>query len=227
MNTHKDPTSSENRPAVDEQRRRLTKGGLAAPIVIGALLSRPVLGAAPHNCTISGQISGNVSTHGTPVDCKTLGRSPGYWKTHNPWPNPTVYGSPAAGTCVTNATVGTRFNGFQINGATFLAAFRCKKGVVLDPQSTDWSTTTTKATMLQVLNTGGGLNDTAIFALGRATVASLLNSLFYAPNYPLKPEQVIAMFNAVYLGGKYQVNPTTFWDRDQVKIYFESLYGSL
>jgi hypothetical protein len=74
MNTPIDPQAQENRPQINEQRRRLTKGGLAAPIVVGALLSRPVLGAAPHNCTISGQLSGNVSTH-TQGDCTLLGKS--------------------------------------------------------------------------------------------------------------------------------------------------------
>lgn len=81
--------------------------------------------------------------------------------------------------------------------------------------------------MRQVINTPGGLNDTIVAALGRATVASLLNSYAFAPNYPLTAVQIIRMFNAVYMGGTYQVNSTTFWNRDQVKSYFESLYGAV
>ncbi len=226
-NTPEEGKSPEVRPQVDEQRRRLTKGGLAAPIVMGTLLSRPVLGAAPHNCTISGQLSGNASPRGTPVNCKTLGRSPEYWKTHQTWPAPFAWGAPAPGECPGQNTTGTLFNGFTINGATLEIAFKCKDGAVLDPMASNFNTVTSAATMLQVLNTGGGLNDTTIAALGRATVASLLNSVFYAPNYPLTPEKVIAMFNAVYKGGSYYVNPTTPWNRDQVKAYFESLYGDL
>lgn len=232
MNTPIEPLAQDSRPKINEQRRRLAKGGLAAPVVLGTLLSRPVLGAAPHNCTISGQLSGNVSTHGTPVDCKTLGRSPGYWKQPqkaSEWPAPLVYATVADGQCATSSVIGTRFNGFSMTGTAALAnAFKCSSGVVLDPNDANFGATNTKkATMVQVLSTGGGLNDTAIKALGRATVASLLNSVKFAPDYPLTPAQVIAMFNAVYQGGKYQVNPTTQWDRDQVKNYFESLYGNL
>lgn len=79
MNTPIEPKDQDSLPQIDEQRRRLSKGGLAAPIVLGTLLSRPVLGAAPYNCTISGQLSGNTSSHGKPVPCNTLGKSPGYW----------------------------------------------------------------------------------------------------------------------------------------------------
>jgi len=80
------------------------------------------------------------------------------------------------------------------------------------------------ATLLQVLQTGGGLNDKDIAALGRAAVASLLNAANFAPDYPLTGKQVIDMFNAVCNGGVYQINDSTFWNADQVKTYFESLY---
>ena len=76
MNTPIEPNTPDTRPQVNEQRRRLTKGGLAAPVVMGTLLSRPVLGAAPHHCTISGQVSGNMSTHDQSILCSNLGRSP-------------------------------------------------------------------------------------------------------------------------------------------------------
>jgi len=79
------------------------------------------------------------------------------------------------------------------------------------------------ATLLQIVAAEG--NDNGLVSLGRAAVASLLNAYKFAPDYPLTPQQVVAMFNAVYMGGTYQVNPTTSWDRGQVKAYFESLYG--
>lgn len=59
-------------PQVDANRRRLTKAGLAAPAVLGVLASRPVLASVPWKCTISGQISGNVSGHELET-CTTLG----------------------------------------------------------------------------------------------------------------------------------------------------------
>ena len=68
---HSTPEAS---PKIDQQRRRLAKGGLAAPVVIGTLLSRPVLGATPWKCTVSGQLSGNVSGHETET-CAALGKS--------------------------------------------------------------------------------------------------------------------------------------------------------
>lgn len=221
-------------------RRRFTRAGAAAPVVLGSLISRPVLATGdrpPYNCTISGKMSGNLSSHPNQVDCKTLGHSPGYWKNHTGWPGGLVAGSLPNATCdfTADAPAGTKFNGLSINGATLADAFKRKSYgepgkescVVLDRGDADWGLVTRKATLLQVLNTGGGLNESTYKALGRATVASLLNSLAFAPTYPLTPQQVITMFNAVYGGGTYQVNATTFWNADQVKAYFESLYGAI
>jgi hypothetical protein len=273
MNTPIEPKAEITHPQVDEKRRRLAKGGLAAPIVLGTLLSRPVLGAAPYNCTISGQMSGNVSSHGEPVSCRSLGVSPGYWMNHEAWPTPYVFGAPAAGQCPVDssstgaATVGTRFNQASALGSTFLDVFRCvaitetkttttngqclvkyttgpKKGQcktynqvpstttssvqtgseVVSPSDPRFSTGV-PATLLQVLQAGGGLNGTVITSLGRAAVASLLNAANFAPNYPLTCKQVIDMFNAVCDGGVYPINDSVSWNADQVKKYFESLYS--
>lgn len=67
-----DPVSKPSAGQPDALRRKLTKGGLAAPVVLATLASKPVLGAVPWNCTISGQISGNVSGHGE-NNCDTVG----------------------------------------------------------------------------------------------------------------------------------------------------------
>ncbi len=74
MNNPIEHSTPEASPKIDQQRRRLAKGGLAAPVVIGTLLSRPVLGATPWKCTVSGQLSGNVSGHETET-CAALGKS--------------------------------------------------------------------------------------------------------------------------------------------------------
>jgi len=214
MNTPIDPQTQENRPQINEQRRRLAKGGLAAPIVVGTLLSRPVLGAAPHNCTISGQISGNVSTHeqGT---CSLLGRSPGYWKNHFP----------------TTPTPAPAFN------SVFADAYSWKpqnSNVVLLAPATSAGTDDLQAnpTLLQILQSTVGMRPNFNYpALGRAAVACYLNASIGAPgnppwpDFPLKPADVVEMFNAVYAGGTYQINPTTSWNVDQVMAYFESLYN--
>ena len=61
-------------------------------------------------------------------------------------------------------------------------------------------------TLLQVLSLqGGGLN-----ALGRHTVAALLNAASANVNYNLTPQQVIDMFNAVFPGGDYETLKNLF-----------------
>jgi hypothetical protein len=251
-------------PTVNTARRRLAKGGLAAPVVLATLASKNALAAAPYNCTISGQLSGNTSSHGDPVDCSKLGRSPGFWKEDQKageWPSPYVYGVPEEGTCPVPTTTGTRFNAATALGSTFLDMYHCvpimeskdvetktciklRNGICKEYKTVTTTTmvqvgsevvtsgdsrfpTGVPATLAQVLQAGGGLNETSIFALGRAAVASLLNAAKFAPDYPLTVKQVIDMFNAVCQGGSYQVNDTVAWNADQVKNYFESLYGGL
>lgn len=254
MKTPIEPRVPDGSPQVDEQRRRLTKGGLAAPIVLGTLLSRPVLGAAPYNCTISGQLSGNVSSHGTPVDCSTLGLSPGFWRQERKeWPN-FIYGSgmidgnfkPIASPTLDGSKESTE--GTLFTTAGFANAFKCIEETstmtvttghgknqktetvtetvcrIVSYGDPDFSTAG-NATLLQVVANGG--NDNGLDALGRAAVASLLNAYEFAPDYPLTPQDVVEMFNAVHAGGSYMVNPTTSWDASQVMAYFESLYKSV
>jgi hypothetical protein len=207
MNTPNDQVASETRAPVDEQRRRLTKGGLAAPIVIGTLLSRPVLGAAPYNCTISGQLSGNVSSHGNPVNCKTLGLSPGYWKNHpSDW-------SPLLPNALFKSVFANAYWWKAANPSEVELAPPSTAGFNADP------------TLMQVLTSTAGMRPNLNYpALGRAAVASWLNAYHKAPNYPLTQAEVVAMFNAVYSGGRY--DPTRLnWDANQVKTYFESLYS--
>lgn len=215
---------------VSASRRQFAKAGAAAPVVLGSLLSKPALAAQPYNCTISGQMSGNASPRPGKVDCKTIGKSPGYWKNASAWPTGTLKGNSPTASCSFGGNKGTAFNGFSSGGQTLTDAFRfkaessgCNTYGYRDPMFT---TCSGKATMLQVLNTPGGLNDTMIYALGRATVATILNALSIGPDYPISAAQAIKMFNAVCpLGGKYQVNTSVFWDDNQVLAYFQSLYS--
>lgn len=207
MNTPSEPNAQDTRPQVDEQRRRLTKGGLVAPVVIGTLLSRPVLGAAPYNCTISGQISGNVSAHGPDQSC-ILGDAPSTWAALSTWPSP--------------YTPGTQFN------AAFADAYKRKT----EPGGTTRLVNTSAngsqpATLLDVLTLPASSTDAPPNPeLGKAAVASLLNAVKYAPDYPLTPGQVIEMFNATYNGGTYNVNGTVLWNAATVLAYFKSLMPS-
>ncbi|MES9869284.1 MAG: hypothetical protein ABW149_06235 [Sedimenticola sp.] len=71
--------------SVDQTRRRLTKAGLAAPVIM-SLASRPALANTRNFCTISGW--GSVHPSGRPEDHTCEGRSPGFWKTY--WAGPTA-----------------------------------------------------------------------------------------------------------------------------------------
>jgi hypothetical protein len=71
---------------VSASRRQFAKAGAATPVVLGSLLSKPALATQPYNCTVSGKISGNTSPRPGKVDCKTIGKSPGYWKNATSWP---------------------------------------------------------------------------------------------------------------------------------------------
>jgi hypothetical protein len=214
-------------------RRRFAKAGAASSVVLGSLVAKPVLAYTDkqiYHCTVSGQLSGNFSSHPDVIDCKALGKSPGYWKNNGPWPAGTVQGALNAGMCSSTANstpVGTYFNGFSSGGSTLINAFKRKTVnstcLIYNLKESAFGTCTAKATMLQILNTGGGSNDSTIASFGRATIASLLNAL--RGNYPITPKQVIDMFNAVVNTGSYKLNTTKSWSMAEVQTYFESLYS--
>jgi hypothetical protein len=223
-------------------RRRFARGGAAAGAVLGSLASKPVLGTtSTYWCTVSGKLSGNLSNHtDVSFNCKSLGWAPSGWKTKT-WPDGFMKGTLPNKFCsFSGGAAGTSFNGYTADGRTLLAAFKMVSqgspstavcAIVDAKNPTAFSTGTANATMLQVLETGGALNDTAIGPLGRATIASLLNAKTYGGangDYPLTQGQIIDMFNAVYLGGLYKVPKYNVeWSAAQVQNYFESLYGAM
>lgn len=208
-------TTTEGDRPVNRSRRRFTRGGFAAPVVLGSLISKPVLGAGvPYICSVSGKMSGNTSGPARgEVDCSALGRSPGYWKNHNNW----VGYNRGDGKCP--APTGSTFT--EAFGVDVFRSHDCK---VYETRGT-YPPGSRPATMLQVLQEGGG----GVKSLARAAIASLLNasSPAYRSSYPLTPSEVIRLFNGVYQGGMVQVNGSVYWDSSQVKEYFESLYGGL
>ncbi len=97
----------------------------------------------------------------------------------------------------------------------------CSPGYWKQPQHfSEWTapyTTTTQfssvfenafpgKTLLQVLDLGGG----GLNALGRQTVAALLNAANPDVDFTYTEAEVINMFNAVYLGGDYETLKNTF-----------------
>ena len=211
-------------------RRRFAAAGTAAPIVLGSLVSKPVLASAPYNCTISGQMSNNASPHPGTATCSTLGGSPEYWKTQASWPAGLRAGTLPDDNCNfgSSSNVGTIFNGFSVAGTAALSSsFMYKKNAsacrVYD-LSEGFPGGCVAATMLQVLATAG-IDDRPAKSLGRAAIASLLNAILHGSDYPLNAKQVIDMYNAVCGGGTYKVNASTFWTAAQVQAYFASLYS--
>jgi hypothetical protein len=191
MNEHDNKPSVETTTpqagAVDEARRRITRGGAAGAGVLISVASRSAFGTSTWGtCTGSELASGNLSRDGAPRPC---GCSPGYWKSSNPngtavWndPNliPATYGP------------GQSFN--TIFGVTF---FKASDGVTLRnavdktklpyQQPGGWCPT----------NKASNMQNVAFHA-----VAALLNAQFYGSRYPVtglqSPTSVITAFQNAF-----------------------------
>ncbi|MCP5278715.1 MAG: hypothetical protein H6935_10200 [Thiobacillus sp.] len=222
-----DPKQQHSAP-INEGRRKLTKASLAAPVVLGTLASRPVLADA-WNCTISGQISGNISRPGK-VDCATLGQSPSYYAGLAPtsWPGGTDFVQNDGDIRKFKNTPNTQsikfadaFERFKINDANFTG-----NPTVLDVLRGDWDLSDNNKG-LRVRQVGGF--DTANgIVLGQEAIAAYMNAVDPTnghPTFPISGPQVVAMFNAVILsGGRY--DPTGVnWDITAVISYFQSLHA--
>jgi hypothetical protein len=213
-------------------RRHFAKAGVAAPVVLGSLLSKPALGAG-YTCTISGQMSGNTSSHPTANTCSELGSTPALWVA-NAWP--TASGAPAKGNnpatapsfCKWNGALvkGSTFSGYSNGGSTLGGYFFFNPGTACSNTlaSVAGGSSTEAATMLQVLNATVVSGD--VFDLGREIVAAILSSLNAPNTYPVRVPMLIDMFNKVApAGGTYQFpNSTKTWTRAQVLTYLKSLH---
>jgi hypothetical protein len=199
-------------------RRRLAKAGLASPVVLGSLMSKPVLGADPlYHCTPSGQQSGNLSR--TTIGSCKIGISPAAWAIDSAWPSPVTKGTDPA----SNGNSGCSFNGQTVRGTAFdgFSGLAATFGLSADGCTVVTSGYSTSATMLQVLKATA---TTAPFGLGRETIAAILNALRYGSGFPVTVSRVIEMFNAVRSGGTCLVNSVP-WSASQVRTYFASLHG--
>lgn len=221
----------------DLSRRRFTRAGLSGSVVLGSLASKPVLGASTTHCTVSGQVSGNLSRVAVASACQ-IGDPPSDWITATPWPSGFTKGELPNKNCQFTSDNGSRprgtvFNGYTPGGgvpALTNAFFNWETGtgqtqacsVVLTGSA---EALDTFATMLQVLST----TDTSEqYLLGRVVVASLLNAAKFV-NYPVTPHTIIAMFNATFNGGNYYplgpTNMSAFWTRTRVIEYLQGLFG--
>lgn len=225
-------------PPVNEARRRLTQGGLAAPVVVLATLtsSNALATSTPYQCTISGKLSNNASQPGA-TSCSSLGKSCDGWKQETYWPtykkgdcyrqtgqslhtDPKNRDAPTLmGACMENVSWGgKRFKKFYCRKKDTSGVWR----PVAPPTYDDYRYV--HMTLHEVLYLGDS-SGASNAALGRETVAAFLNAIKYAPTFPLKPEQVIDMFNATCSGGKYQVKDGVYWGANEVCNYFSCLHA--
>jgi hypothetical protein len=208
-------------PSVDATRRRLTQAGLAAPVVLATLASKNALAAAPYNCTISGMLSGNTSSHGKDQPC-AIGRSPGYWK----HPGPPV----GHAWCCWNPD--QVFGGSAYDGATLPDTFywaprpgHADQKVWVAPGSFG----ATQATLVQVLdasftNGGSGNDGKPYAALARAVIATVQNFCVNGTDYAIRASEAIQMYISVYTSGHYEVKTGVYWSASCCTYYLESLY---
>lgn len=185
-------------PPVNEARRKLTRAGLAIPAVLGTLASKPVLANVPWKCTISGQVSGNVSGHEQET-CTSQGQGRATLltdyqgtatKLSDLFPGLTVYfrwkDSPSPGALTTipgkpEATISQILANIAPSGLEY-----AQKAVVL------------------LLN-AKSIHDTSI--------------------YPLAESQAIKLYVAAATGGTFNdTNPTVDWSNVQVRYYIDLLY---
>jgi hypothetical protein len=197
---------------VSLSRRRFARG--AAPVLLGTLASKPVLGAE-YICTVSGHASGNASAHLTEgVDC-AVGKSPEVWKTTDEWPSPFTKGTlplpppPNSGAnCVyPGIGRGTLFNGYTASGGASLASQFWTRNATNATEACGVRLTAGNrppSSMLEVLNSNIA-DPNLTLRLGKATIASLLNAASFGASYPVGADRIVEMFNAVRSGGSYTV----------------------
>jgi hypothetical protein len=214
------PEAGEERAYVS--RRRFTRAGLTSTVVLGSLASKPVLGAAPYHCTVSGQASGTLSRQGVMDVCRK-GDSIATWRDANAarWlAVDVIKGSAWTNGCEYPGAEQTEFNGFRLTpgGVSLAHTFWGRSGG--GTTCTMVTTSTNKpASMYQVL---ASTSTDPTIELGRMVVVSLLNAIELKPNYGATPEQVIEMFNAVRSGGTYSV-AGRIWSRADVVGYLALL----
>lgn len=207
---------------------------MAAPVVIGTLLSRPVLGAPYHNCTISGQMSGNVSTH-EQGDCSISGNSPSYYAGTQPssWPDAT--------TDFLNGNGDPRnFKNTPYSQSPRFSDAYEKEKIAGNDTANNPIGEINPASVWDVLagfvvntNTGGQNSNRVLraksgfvtdLALGQEAVAAYMNA-FDQTKFPITKSEVVAMFNAVVVTGGIYDPLGVNWDASQVLTYFRSLHS--
>jgi hypothetical protein len=236
-------TEQTNVPKPDQpnaMRRRIAKGGLAAPVVLASLVSKPVLadfnilggGPPPYNCTISGQLSGNTSSHGV-ESCSGLQKSAALVAADYPYP----LGPPAIVTALSylidyTDAGGTTFPGlfpnlpknyFFISGTGTDGSGHVTGGILSFSSGGIQPGGSVPASINQILHLPAPAgSEYAVKAL-----VLLLNAkgLSDTSTYPIIQSQAERLYVAAATGGGFtDTNPTVNWTNAEVHSYIDLLY---
>lgn len=197
----------------DALRRKLVKGGVATPVVLATLASKPVL-AVSWNCTISGQLSGNVSSHGEACTNVGLGKS-GLVSTY-PYPSNSM------------STISGLFPNLSTN-YFFIAGTATDSGGTVSGGTLSFNSSgvppggSSAASINQILNLPAPSgSDYAVKAL-----VLLLNAkgITDPSVYPLVQSQAERIYVAAATGGTFSdTNPTVDWSNAEVLHFIDLLY---
>jgi hypothetical protein len=237
----------------DPTRRRLTRAGLVAPVVLGSLASQPVLGQTPYHCTVSGHLSGNTSYRvGKGEDCTTMGANPEYWtgggtvalalvadgssaattvSTGVAWPLPyspgtlpTRKGNDSCFYDGTSSAQGTLFSAAGFANVFFqVTAGSGEKNSTCNVVYSQSSVSGGKPATM--LQVLMNASKSRDFEFAALAIASLLSAENDEfPRYPLRRAQIVAMYNATQGGGSYfHTSWAGGWSRDMVASFLSSL----
>lgn len=210
------------KPTIDLSRRRVAKLGLLSAPIMSTLSGKPAMALyAKNNCTVSGNISGNMSDNAHSVDpCENYlgGKTPGYWKQHpEKWDKCGELNLYQPGTCYTETTdeegstdpdsskkqktgkgggMDSFASGCQIyndDGTKFHDFFGGQRQEFFDETDNMFKS----FTMMQTLHQQGNQDH---YKLDAHTIAALLNAECYGRDvYGYSPDEVIALYNEFHL----------------------------
>jgi hypothetical protein len=200
-----DQTGSSKAEQPNVLRRRLAKGALAAPVVLASLASKPVLAdfnlGVPWLCTLSGQLSGNMSGHET-ESCDGGTSHAGFGSYLN-----------------RGVTIKNQFGMAEDLVFVFTAT---PTTMTLDGNTLG----TRVATIGEVLDaTSPGYPSAEHYAQKALVILLNAENLTDTSFYPLTEAQAINLFIAACKSQNFvDTNPNINWNYDQVKAYIDLLY---
>ena len=199
-------------PANPSRRRLAKAGAAAAPVVLASLASKSAFAAAPYQLTISGQMSGNPSPFG---------------------PNP----NPTAPVTVGDSSATVQSSLTNVN-TTFASVFTLANLYFQDANQNS-SASKLAGSKLPSYKEASLYNVVRLTAystespppdphFAKMAVVLYQNAKnFGGERYPLKPAEVVAMFNDTINGRDYNGSTSLGafkWSPAQVKTYFSKLY---